>query len=157
VVISLNVREMCNFTYRCFVFMSSSCLVILSTNIKSRLDHYNAVPYGTSSATNNKLQRVLYSMARAVTNSRRTKHNIKYVLASLHWLPVECRVQYKLAVTACEVLSGSDPAAVTVYSKIGSNLRLLKEHFVPQHLQSGTYDRNPSLLKFPVLLLLTVS
>ena len=39
------------------------------------------------------------SMAPAVTNSRRYEH-VEHVLASLRWLPVEYRVQFKIAVTA---------------------------------------------------------
>jgi len=35
------------------------------------------------------------------------------------------------------------PAAATAYSKIGSNLHSLREHFVKQHLQSGTVYPNP--------------
>jgi len=42
-------------------------------------------------------------MARAVTNSRCTEHNIQQVLASLHCLPVEYRVQYTLVVTTFKV------------------------------------------------------
>jgi len=44
-------------------------------------------------------------MARAATNSRRTEHNIKQLLASLHWLPVGYWVQHKLAVTTFKVLT----------------------------------------------------
>jgi len=62
------------------------------------LDYCNALLCGTS-ADNTFIQRVPNSITRAVTNSRRTEHNIKHVLVTLHWLPVEYKVQYKLAVT----------------------------------------------------------
>jgi len=89
-------------------------------------------------------------MARAVTNSRRNEH-VKHVLASLHWLPVEYRVQFKIAVTTFKVLTTQEPSylselirsihhhvtcgpvAAIAYSNIESNLRLLRERFVMQH------------------------
>ena len=97
-------------------------------------------------------------MARAVTNSRRNVH-VKHVHASLHWLPVEHRVQFKIAVchhvqsanntrtdqAICVNLFDSihhhaacGAVAAIACGNIELNLRLLKERFVMQHLQSGT-------------------
>jgi len=58
-----------------------------------------AMLYGTRAANIHKLQQVQNSMARAVTNSKRSEHNIKLVSASLHTQQVKYRVQYKLAST----------------------------------------------------------
>ena len=71
--------------------------------IDGRLDYCNGLLYGTSAANIHKLQRVQNSMARAVTNSRRNVH-VKHILESSHWLPVEHRVQFKIAVTTFKVL-----------------------------------------------------
>jgi len=107
------------------------------------LGYFNALLHGTSAANVHKLQRGQNSMARAVTNLRR-----RHGLASLHWLPVAYRIQYKLAVTTFKVLTTQepsylselilfhiphttfDPAAAITFSKIGSNLCSQKEHFV---------------------------
>jgi len=74
------------------------------------LDYCNALLYVTAAANIHKLHRVQESMARAVTNSRRSEHIIKHVLASFHWLPVEYRIQYKLAVTTFKVLTTQKPS-----------------------------------------------
>jgi len=49
-------------------------------------------------------------MARAVTNSRHSEHNVKHVVYLLHWLPVEYRVHYKLAVNTFKVLTAEEPS-----------------------------------------------
>ena len=77
---------------------------IACSMIDSRLDYCNGLLYGISASNINKLQRVQNSMARAITNKRRNEH-VKHVLASLHWLPIEYRVQFKIAVTTFKVLT----------------------------------------------------
>jgi len=81
---------------------------IAHSMVEGRLDYCNAVLYGTSASNISKLQRVQNSMARVVTGSARYA-NITPVLADLHWLPVEYRIQFKIAVTTFKVLTTCEP------------------------------------------------
>ena len=80
--------------------------------IDGRQDYCNGLLQGTFAANIHKLQRVQNSMARAVTNLRRNVH-VKHVLASLHWLPLEHRVQFKIAVTTFKVLTTQEPSCLS--------------------------------------------
>ena len=69
----------------------------------------NAVLYGTSAANIAKLQRVQNTLARVVTLKKRTVH-IRPVLEDLHWLPINYRIDYKVASLVHKVLSTGSPA-----------------------------------------------
>jgi hypothetical protein len=77
--------------------------------VNSRLDYANSVMYGTSTANTTKLQRVQNTFTRVVTNTRRAEH-IHPVLASLHWLPIKYRIDYKVATLAYKIRSTGSPA-----------------------------------------------
>ena len=70
-----------------------------------------------------KLHRMQNYMARAVTNSRSNVKCLKHVLASLHWLPVEHRVQFEIAVTTFEVLTTQDLSELTQLHAPSRHLR----------------------------------
>jgi len=78
-------------SYRHYISKDNAKIIAYSM-IDGRLDNCNALLYGTSAANIHKLKLEQNSMACAVTNSSRSEHYIKYVLASLHWLPIEYRV-----------------------------------------------------------------
>ena len=63
--------------------------------ITSRLDSCNSLLVGLPDNDVQKLQRLQNASARLVTRSKRNEH-ITPVLKHLHWLPVSCRIQYKL-------------------------------------------------------------
>ena len=78
--------------------------------VNSRLDYANSVLYNTSSGNVLKLQRVQNSLARVVTYTKRCEH-IHPVLHQLHWLPINYRINYKVATTlAYKVRSTGSPA-----------------------------------------------
>ena len=52
---------------------------------------------------------MLNTLARVVTNTRRAEH-IHPVLASLHWLPIKCRIDYKVATLVYNIRSTGRPA-----------------------------------------------
>ena len=81
---------------------------IACSMIAGRLDYCNSVLYQASAANINKLQRVQNSAARTVTKSSRFDH-ITSVLAGLHWLPIQYRIQFKIAVTTFKVLTTHEP------------------------------------------------
>ena len=61
----------------------------------SRLDYANAVLYGVTKSTLDRLQTVQNSAAKLIMSSRTGDHATP-ILKQLHWLPVESRIQYKV-------------------------------------------------------------
>src|SRR5208282_2048899 len=75
-------------------------------------DYYNSVLYGSSVTNIQKLQRVQNSFARAVIRFRRSEH-ITSVLAKMHWLPIQYRIQFKLALLTFKVMTTQTPDYLT--------------------------------------------
>jgi len=73
------------------------------------LDYCNSLLHRTSSSNIKKLQPVQNSVARIITRRRLLDH-ITPVLADLHWLPVQYRIQYKFAVITFNVLTTQQPS-----------------------------------------------
>ena len=64
--------------------------------VASRLDYCNAVLYGVTDRNYKRLQRVQNSLARVVCNAPYRSPSLP-LLKSLHWLPIEQRIDYKIA------------------------------------------------------------
>ena len=65
---------------------------------------------------------------RVVTNTRRAEH-IHPVLASLHWLPINYRIDYKVAILAYKIRSTGSPAYL---------LSFVSDYMPTRHLRSST-------------------
>lgn len=76
--------------------------------VLSRLDYGNGVLVGLPAYLVRRLQSVLNASARMIFQLRRFDH-ITDALASLHWLRVPERIQYKIAVLTYKVLNGTAP------------------------------------------------
>lgn len=63
--------------------------------IKSRLDNCNSLYLGVAQSCLSRLQLVQNATARLLTETR-TRESITPVLARLHWLPIENRIQFKV-------------------------------------------------------------
>src|SRR5258706_7222620 len=98
---------------------------IACATVAGRLDYCNSVPYGAPVSNIKKLQRVQNSLARIVVGSRRRDH-ITPVLADLHWLPVQYRVQYKLALIAFKVLTTQQPQYLHDHIRLYQPVRSLR-------------------------------
>ena len=76
--------------------------------VTSRIDYCNALLHGLPAVLTNKLQRVQNAGARLIAKTRRFEH-ITPVLMELHWLPVKCRLEYKVIVHTFKALHGGSP------------------------------------------------
>ena len=94
--------------------------------VTSRIDCCNSLLYGLPKCQLQKLQRVQNSAARLVTNTRKYSH-ITPILKSLHWLPVEQRLKYKVLLITFRALMFSSPqyisSLITIYKPSRSGLR----------------------------------
>jgi len=76
--------------------------------VHSRLDYGNRVLVGIPAYLLRRLQSVLNAAAWLIFHLKRSDH-ITDALVSLHWLRVQERIQYKVAVLGYRVLHGSAP------------------------------------------------
>ena len=76
--------------------------------ILSRIDYCNAVLHGAPSYSIKQLQRVQNNAAQIVLEAPRRSHTSP-LLRTLHWLPVQQRIEYKVALLTFKVHSTSTP------------------------------------------------
>jgi len=93
----------------------------------SRIDYCNAVHHGAPSYIYSikKLQRVQNNAARIVLEAPRRSH-ASPLLRMLHWLPVQQRIEYKVALLTFNVRSTSTPSYLRLLiqdREHGRNLR----------------------------------
>ena len=82
---------------------------IIHAFITARLNYCNALYIGVSQSSMSRLQYVQNTAARFLTGSRKREH-ITPVLASLHWLPVNSRVHFKILLFVYKAPHGFDPS-----------------------------------------------
>ena len=109
-----NVCKSCNFHIRALRhvrrhILGDAAKTIASSMVNGRLDYCNLVLHRMPSSNINKLQWVQSSVARIITRQWLSDH-ITPVLADLHWLPVQYRIQYKFAVLTFKVLTTQEPS-----------------------------------------------
>jgi len=79
--------------------------------ISSRLDYCNSLLYSVSNSLIWKVQSTQNAAAPLLTRTRRYEH-ISPVLHQLHWLPVQRRIDFKLACFVFSSLSGYAPPSL---------------------------------------------
>jgi len=90
--------------------------------VGSRLDYSNSALFGVSSHNVTRLQRAQNAAARVVVwGSRRRSTNSLCLLEQLRWLPIEWRVNIKIACITYKTISTNEPAY----------LHSLLKHYVP--------------------------
>ena len=81
---------------------------VFNAIITSRLDYCNALLYGTSVVNIARLQRIHNSAARLILPRPRSD-SARPLLQELHWLPVACRVDFKILVLTYKAMHNEAP------------------------------------------------
>jgi len=107
------VARSCNYHARairhvCNLLTVDLAQTLACSQILSRIDYCNTVLHCTPSSTIQKLQRVQNNAARVVLQAPLRSH-ANSLLQELHWLPVEQRITYKLAVLSYKTRQTSVP------------------------------------------------
>jgi len=90
-----------------------SAKTLVQAFVASRVDYCNAVLAESPRVMTDKLQRVMNSTARVVTNTRKYDSGLSRLMHDeLHWLDVADRVRFKLAVLMYRCLSSWNCSAV---------------------------------------------
>ena len=76
--------------------------------VSSRLDYCNSLFYGVNKSVINKLQKLQNAAARLISK-RRKRQSVRDVLVTLHWLPVEQRIIFKILVITFKIIHGLAP------------------------------------------------
>ncbi|WP_419650303.1 reverse transcriptase domain-containing protein, partial [Thiolapillus sp.] len=98
---------------------------LVSAFVLSRLDYCNSLLFGCPQYLLNKLQKVQNNAARLVLRVSKTDH-ISPHLASLHWLPIDSRIQYKLSSLCYNCLNSTAPDYLTELLRIYKPTRQLR-------------------------------
>ena len=95
--------------------------------VTSKFDYCNSLLYGLPKHVIKQLQRVQNAAARVVTVSPKFCH-ITPVLANLHWLPIEVRIEFKILTITYKTLHGLAPTYIK---------RLLRRYHPPRDVRSS--------------------
>ena len=93
--------------------------------VTARIDYCNSLLYGQPKCILKRLQSVLNSAARLIHPTSRYEH-VTPLLIQLHWLPIEQRITFKIAVIAFKALHGAAPSYITDLIKPYTPGRLLR-------------------------------
>jgi hypothetical protein len=127
--------------------------------IGSRLDYCNALLYGASTSNNAKLQRVQNSLARVVCSVSDRSIGADTLLHQLHWLPVERRVELKLASLCYKTFHADQPSYMASIScnfmqgrlhHIGLGNFSSTKKFGVDEIGVGVVEKNVSLVLYAI-------
>ena len=102
-----------------------SVKTLVQSLIVSRFDYGNILLYGVNAKELSKLQRVLNAAARLISRTRAHDH-ITPVLKSLHWLKIQERIEFKIALLVFKSLYCNGPQylrELLSFYEPGRNLR----------------------------------
>ena len=77
--------------------------------VGARLDYCNSILYGSSKYNISRLQHVQNTLALIVARTKKFDH-ITPVLRHLHWLSIQCRIEYKVAILALMIRETGQPS-----------------------------------------------
>jgi hypothetical protein len=99
--------------------------ILVCAFVLSKLDYCNSLLSGCPVYLLTKLQKVQNSAARLVLKARKRDHATP-LLKTLHWLPVQARINYKLCTLCFNFFSGSSPAYFSQLLSVYSPSRQLR-------------------------------
>jgi len=110
-----NVVRSCNYHLRALRHIRRSlprhvANTIACSIVGSRVDYCNSLLYGVSSAGLQKLQRVQNNLARVVSDTSRFQTPSADLLSDLHWLPINKRINFKIAALTFKATRCQQPA-----------------------------------------------
>ena len=114
--------------------------ILIQAYVMSKIDYCNSLLYGIPDKLLNRIQRIQNYAARVVLRLHKFSH-ITPTLATLHWLPVKRRIDFKISLLVYKALNGQAPAYIT---------DLLQPYDPPWKLRSADkqlLSQPPSLLK----------
>lgn len=94
------------------ILSSKDLETVIHAFISSRLDYCNSLYLGICHSSLSRLQLVQNAAARLLTGTRK-RENITPVLASLHWLPVKYRINFKVLLFVFKALHGLAPGYIS--------------------------------------------
>ena len=102
-----------------------ACKTLVCALVTSRMDYGNAILYGVNKSAIEKLQRLQNTAARIITKTKKLDH-ITPSLISLHWLPVEYRINYKILLYTFKILHGLAPQYLSDITTVYQPARSLR-------------------------------
>ena len=99
--------------------------MLVHSLITSRMDYCNSLLYGLPKNSIGRPQLLLNKTARIVTKSKKSNH-ITPVLQSLHWLPIEKRIAFKIGCHCFKYIHGTAPDYLTSLVSIYNPNRILR-------------------------------
>ena len=105
-----------------------ACVRLVISLVFSRLDYCNSLLAGISASSLQRLQHVQNCAARLVFGGRRSEH-VTPLLRSLHWLPIDKRITYKLAHQCYNCLNNSAPEYLRSLLELYTKPRPLRSAF----------------------------
>ena len=102
-----------------------TCKTLIHAFVTARIDYCNSLLYGQPKCILKRLQSVLNSAARLIHLTSRYEH-VTPLLIQLHWLPIEQRITFKIAVITFKALHGVAPSYITDLIKPYAPGRLLR-------------------------------
>ena len=103
--------------------------------VTSRLDYCNALYAGYNNTCLKSLQLIQNAAARTLTRTKKYEH-ISPILASLHWLPVKSRIDFKILLLTYKAINGRAP-------------EYIKDLLVPYNPPRPLRSQNTGLLVIP--------
>ena len=136
-----NVCRLCSYEIRRIasirhILSVDATKTLLCAFVLSRLDYCNALLAGSPLSIIQKLQKVQNNAARLIFRSSRSAH-VTPLFASLHWLTVEKRIHYKIALFCFKALNNTSPSYIS---------DLLRVYTPSRQLRSAADTR---ILRFP--------